>query len=110
MTMTTADDARESSVQHKKPCRDCPWRRKAIKGWLGGESVQGWLNHAHSETIIPCHTVKGDPQPQCVGAATYRANILKLPRYPEIIRAAPDRENVFATPGEFIEHHGGKGD
>jgi hypothetical protein len=108
MTMTTDEDARPCNVQHKKPCHDCPWRRKAVPGWLGANNATEWLNFAHGEAKVDCHTVKGDPQPQCVGIATYRANILKLPRDPSILRGKVDRKNVFATPGEFIDHHGGK--
>lgn len=105
MALTTEDEAAESSVQHTKPCHDCPWRRKALPGWLGGHSISEWLAFAHGETKIDCHTVKGDPQPQCVGAAIYRANVLKLPRSGEIIRAKADPESVFGTPSEFAEHH-----
>lgn len=109
MSITTEDEAVVSNVQHKKPCHDCPWRRKAIAGWLGGETAQGWLAHAHGDGIVPCHTVKGKPQPQCVGVATYRANVAKSPRDATALRVKADREGVFARPDEFLSHHSDSG-
>ena len=42
---------------------------------------------------------------QCRGAAIYRANVCKSPRDPEVARGPVDRENVFASPMAFKEHH-----
>lgn len=109
MAMTTDKEARKTDVQHRKPCHDCPWRRKALAGWLGGNTADAWIRLAHSDARVPCHTNKGRPQPQCVGLATYRANVLKLPRDPEVLRVEPDRENVFATPAEFTDYHSKRG-
>ena len=99
--MTSADEAIVTNVQHTKPCHDCPWRRKSIAGWLGGFSAWTWIRAAHGDEQIKCHALEG---PQCVGAATYRANVAKLPRG-EHIKCSADRKQVFATPAEFMEHH-----
>lgn len=90
--------------QHHKPCRECPWRRKAMNGWLGDMTVETFMDHAHSESVMDCHM--GDGKVQCAGAAIYRANVAKLTRHPDQIMTLPaDRETVFASPLEFEKHH-----
>jgi hypothetical protein len=27
-------------LKHKKPCAECPWRKVAPQGWLGGEAAR----------------------------------------------------------------------
>lgn len=100
--LITGDEATPALRQHTKPCSDCPWRRKAIKGWLGSLSPEDWIQAAHGEAYVDCHTRIGV---QCAGAATYRANLCKRPRNPCILRLPPDRKAVFANPAEFLEHH-----
>lgn len=84
------------------PCSDCPWRRDAIKGWLGDAKIEEWLQCAHGEVTIPCHVHLGV---QCAGSAVYRTNVGKSPRDPDILRLPVDRDLVFATPLEFRGHH-----
>lgn len=65
---------------------------------------------AHSEEPIACHkTIQVNDEwegaRQCRGAAIYRANVCKLPRSDEVVVGPVDRESVFATPSQFIEHH-----
>jgi hypothetical protein len=71
-----------------------------------------WLACAHSDAPIACHqTFTEDDdwnQPgmkQCRGAAQYRANVCKSPRNGEVVVGPVDRENIFANPMEFKEHH-----
>lgn len=100
--MTTIEEARRSLAQPTSPCHDCPMRRDAIKGWLGGNTPQEFLAYCHSDEAYPCHTSIG---PGCAGMAIYRANVGKRPRDPKALRLPADRERVFATPMEFLEHH-----
>lgn len=73
-------------TQHTKPCSDCPWRRKAIPGWLGTAQEnadeiakpQEWLDRAHGEVVVECHT---NLSCQCAGISIYRANMAKVPRH-----------------------------
>lgn len=102
MSITSIEEAKPTTKQHKKPCHDCPWRRKAVKGWLGGVTVNDWLLDAHGEAKIDCHTKLG---PQCAGAAIYRANVLKSPRDKTLLVLPEDKENVFASSKEFDDHH-----
>ena len=79
-----------------------------MRGWLGPYDAQEWWDIAHSETVIPCHTkvdTVGDAH-QCAGSYIYRANMCKRPRPGSGILVLPsDRERVFATHLQFLEHH-----
>ncbi len=88
-------------TQHKSPCSDCPWARKAMPGWLGGFTIQTWLELAHSDSLIHCHT----RDKQCAGAAIFRANICKSSRDSEALTLPADRINVFSWDTEFEKHH-----
>jgi hypothetical protein len=99
--MMTVDEAKPCKRQHKTPCGDCPFHREAIPGWLGGSTPETYVAIAHSDAEITCHTKIG---PQCAGAAIYRNNVLKEIRYGNLDLPA-DKEIVFSTPMEFLEHH-----
>lgn len=100
--LLSSEDARPAKRQQTKPCSDCPWGRKSLPGWLGSQSVDYWLRVAHSEHNITCHTTGNT---QCAGAAIYRKNVCYKPRSPLLLVLPADRENVFASPVEFREHH-----
>lgn len=104
----------------RKPCGECPWRRRSLPGLLGPNTAEEWVALAHSEEPIACHTTI-DPDAcdsdgearwthpgirQCAGAAIYRSNVFKSPRNPEVHRLPADPELVFVR-GEFEAHHGG---
>jgi hypothetical protein len=102
--LVSSDEAKPSSRQHRDPCSDCPWRRDALPGWLGEMTAGEWIQAAHGEARIDCHTVIG---PQCAGAAIYRANMCKKPRDPKVLRLPVDHQEVFSSPTEFCDHHEG---
>ncbi len=104
--LISSDEAVPAKGQHTSPCSDCPFARASLPGWLGGETVENWLQDAHGEGIIPCHVLAGA---QCAGAAIYRRNVLKRPRDPEVLVLGADRVTVFATPPEFAAHHESRG-
>lgn len=103
--------SREYPEATPKPCNDCPWRREALPGWLGPYDADGWIEAAHGEVPIACHeTIPsgggwGKKTKQCRGVAMYRANVCKSPMNPTIEVGPVDRENIFASPTEFREHH-----
>lgn len=106
--MKSSDDAKPCNRQHRKPCSDCPWRRVALPGWLGTVTADDWIQAAHGEVRIDCHTKRGTRAPfgpQCAGAAVYRANVCKTPRDRNLLVLQENREKVFATPAEFLAHH-----
>jgi hypothetical protein len=104
--LVSTDEATVSDCQHTTPCGDCPWRRDSLSAWLGGHTAEEFVDIARSDFPYHCHTVATQ---QCAGMAIYRRNTLKVPRPPALV-LEKDKEHVFATPMEFIEHHrlGGK--
>lgn len=100
--LVSSEEAVPCSAQIDKPCSDCPWARTALPGWLGSMTSEEWIQAAHDETRIDCHTLVG---PQCAGAAIYRANVCKNVRDPSLLKLPKDRDSVFASPTEFKEHH-----
>lgn len=99
--LISSNEAVTSDRQHTSPCSDCPWARAALNGWLGGASIEEWLQRAHSDTVVDCHTISNH---QCAGLAIYRRNVAKF-AYPPMLQLPADREKVFATPMEFRAHH-----
>lgn len=101
-----------------KPCSACPFRRKAMPGWLGSGSPESFIDCINRDDILPCHQTidYGDPDwkskwvaqeegSTCAGALIMTANMLKLPRAPGFPTLPEDRETVFARPEEFVRHH-----
>lgn len=101
--LISIDEARPSSVQHKTPCSDCPFRRDSLNGWLGGHTSEFFMQLAFSDELYDCHAKIG---PQCAGLATFRGNICKSPRDPRVLRLPANRDLVFSRPLEFTAHHG----
>jgi hypothetical protein len=100
--LLTCEDARPAARQHKKPCSDCPFSRKALRGWLGGTTADEWIASVHGEALVECHTISNQ---QCAGAAIYRANNYKVCRRTDALRLPPNTELAFASPQEFLNHH-----
>jgi hypothetical protein len=101
----------------KTPCPGCAFRRDITPGALGGGTPEQFIGQAHGPFQIPCHAHYGERSysevhaeceeiPQCAGAAIYRANVGVAEALPAQLHKLPaDKENVFATPAEFIAHH-----
>lgn len=100
--LVPSTEARPAKRQHRAPCSDCPWARKALPGWLGPLQAPQWVQVAHGEGEPGCHTRQGMA---CAGIAIYRANVCKAPRDPEAFRLPANKTSVFATPAEFLAHH-----
>lgn len=86
--------------QHKKPCADCPFSRKAIPGWTGLDSPETWIEKARGEVVEICHCTKNQ---QCAGFAIFRANVCKLPKLALVLPS--NTQLVFASDAEFLAHH-----
>jgi hypothetical protein len=89
-----------ASKQLTKPCMDCPLRRVALNGWLGGYTPEQYANLCHSDEVVQCHVHAGS---RCAGLAIYRSNVAKF--QPPEHKLPADRETVFSHRGEFLEHH-----
>lgn len=99
------------SVKHKQPCRECPFRRKAAAGWLGGGTVQQWVSDlTFGDVAFVCHMAAAkDKMHYCAGSMIHKNNQLKQPRDPVMARHqdqyGTDREDVFTWVSEFEAHH-----
>jgi hypothetical protein len=96
------DTARPTKQQHKKPCADCPFARKAIRGWLGNYTVEQWVAMVHGEAFINCHCTTNQ---QCAWAAIFRSNVHTVCRDATYLSLPHDTALVFADTQEFVEHH-----
>lgn len=103
---------------NKKPCDQCPFRRKAINGFLGDSTPEEFIGTTMADYPMPCHLSidysspvwkesweVGEEGRLCAGALIFYANISKMSRDPARPRLKPDRDNVFASPSEFLAHH-----
>jgi len=103
-----------------KPCRDCPFLRKSIPGYLGGEyTAEEFLaQHYHGEGINPCHPsvdynqanwrdgfMAGTNGEKCRGQAEFFSNSLKRPKFETGIEDTPRNSEVFDWLHEFRAHH-----
>lgn len=97
----------------RRPCVECPLRRDAKAGALGGYTVQQYLDVLHSPADLACHLSPGFPtliaeQRSCTGVAMYRANTGIKPwghAAAAVAHVGADRDAVFASPAEFARHH-----
>lgn len=100
----------------KAPCKECPWRRKHMAGWLAQFSPEWFTHYALNAPGLACHrTVKVDMEDgptvaYCHGALQVLRNAKIMPRDPAIARAWKSVEpssEVFASLEEFVRHHEG---
>ena len=108
----------------KVPCVECPLRRDANPGALGGYSPTMYLNALHGPADIACHLSKGfggdlAKQKSCAGVAAYRASLNVTTAHPLShataakdyiagLAAKGDRRALdmcFDNPNGFILHH-----
>ncbi len=106
-----------NELKHKKPCNDCPFRKKAPAGWLGANHPEQFMMAAQNSGI-PCHTtvdyeredweVEQDYAPLCAGSVILMKNASMMP-YSDAVRAAltevEKSDEVFNWPFEFVRHH-----
>lgn len=89
------------------PCKDCPFRKDSLKGWLGSERAK---EIAESDSFV-CHkTTKGktEDRKQCAGHMLLVGDNSSFVRLASRLRIPIDlrgRELVFNDKSEFIDHH-----
>lgn len=103
-------------MQHKKPCGECPFRRKSLPGYLGANDVSDFSSMAMSEQHMPCHSLvdyeddnwqtEQEQVEGCAGRSIMWRNQCKLP-HPNspVPLLEPDKETVFSNIREFTQHH-----
>ncbi len=101
-----------------KVCNDCPFRRKAMPGWLGAGSPESFIDCMQRDEPLPCHQTIDYDDPHwlakwmkqregnmCAGALTFMANKIQRPHDPSFPTADKDHENVFSNSVEFVRYH-----
>jgi hypothetical protein len=101
--------------QHTSPCKDCPFSRGVAPGSLGGSAPEMYVGQANGPFFLPCHSTHNyrveserinHENPQCAGAAIFRANTDRAKLMPDALLHLPaDTTKVFATFAEFYAHH-----
>lgn len=89
-----------ASKQLTKACSDCPLRRDALRGWLGGSTPEQYARLCHSDEVVECHVHAGS---RCAGLAIYRRNTVKW--QPDEHKLPADHAAIFSNMMEFITHH-----
>jgi hypothetical protein len=104
-----------------KLCKQCPFRKDSIAGWLGEASHQPEEFLATIENSpIACHmTVDWEEDdrrideeienaPACLGSLQFHKNSCKQPKdrqYANLVEVVDKNEEVFNWRHEFIKHH-----
>ena len=103
----------------KTPCKECPFTKTSLAGWLADYTPQELHNIVMAEKAFPCHmTHEEDLQwedagkketPLCAGALRYMKKAGKLPRRKDLADLVnkverSELENILSIP-EFFEHH-----
>lgn len=115
-------------LRFTQPCNDCPFRRNAIKGWLGGappewfveSALADYADYSNDANAAPCHQTVDYDDPDwintqakdaavCAGALIFARNLCKQPRDParaEMVQAVEQNKiGVFDNSQDFIDHH-----
>lgn len=91
----------------KSPCANCPFRKDTLKGWLGEERMREIL----AQKSFVCHkTINGEDadKKQCAGHMAIKGfdnDFVKLAHRLELGVSVSNREEVFDSEQDCIEHH-----
>lgn len=95
-----------------EPCKECPFRKKAPPGYLGGYRLETYAEPPAVGMPTTCHrSDKGADDPRtsyCAGALAVIANdpdVEPLEEYEEAAAAIGKRDDCFETVDAFREHH-----
>lgn len=85
----------------KAPCRDCPFRKDSLKGWLGEDRMREIL----ASGSFVCHKKQ---HLQCAGHMLIkgeRNNFVQMANRLGLELDLSGRELIFATEKACVEHH-----
>jgi hypothetical protein len=101
----------------KKPCSDCPFRKIAGPGWLGGGSPESFIDCINHDEPLPCHQtidytdhgwkdkwVKQKIGSMCAGALHLQNHMCKSPRDKTFPKLGPNAD-VFDRALDFVRYH-----
>lgn len=85
----------------KKPCKDCPFRKDTLKGWLGEKRIKEIL----LQDSFVCHK---ENKLQCAGHMILNKDInsfVQVAKYLKYDLVLSGHELIFNTQKELIKHH-----
>ena len=106
-------------LHHTEPCKDCPWRKTSLKGYLGGWPIEQYSDAVAAGEVPACHNRDQGPDSDdtafCVGALSCMANQAMLPpehhsgqKGAKEARDTVGRNlSVFGHHAEFHKYHAG---
>lgn len=102
-------------LHHSQPCNECPWRKDAPAGWLGGFDPEFYADAVQMNEAPACHNRDHGPDNDdtafCAGALATMANQCLLPHRspgaPEARAEVGRRDDCFGHLALFYEHHCG---
>lgn len=99
----------ELVLEHTEPCSECPWRKEAPAGWLGGVEKFYYSDAIAAGEIPNCHK---STTAFCAGACSVMANMIKIPFKQEgaapAVTTVGKREDTFSHFANFHQHHHGE--
>jgi hypothetical protein len=113
----TKKNERARITSGSMPCRECPFRREAPKGWLGPWTVEEVHSTVQGEGGLACHLDvgrNGEGKPiefyrPCVGSLLHANKTCKAYRNPrlaelqKLLKGSKHQESVLGF--EFKEYH-----
>ncbi len=88
----------------QKPCKDCPFRKDTLRGWLGATKMEEILNHK----AFVCHKTLNITRLQCAGHMLMLGDsndFVDLAHRMNIPLSLSGSELIFQTKEECIKHH-----
>lgn len=100
-------------LKHNEPCPECPWRKIAPAGWLGGHTAEFYTDAVQFNEVPACHLQDCGPDSNrtamCAGALAVMANSCTLPHKTKggdkARNVVGKREDCFSFPRDFYKHH-----
>lgn len=98
----------------KTPCKECPFTKKSLPGYLGGFTIEATLESVFSESSFKCHlTREVKDKKECAGRMLFVSKLGKVFRDEQLekIRKAiqnstsEETKNNILSYAEFKKHH-----
>jgi hypothetical protein len=111
-------------LKKTSPCRECPFRKKSLAGWLGKWTLAEISRQVHGEVGLTCHMQNKDKKIEklnidkyyekahaCVGGLISANKSCKIYSNPELndfqrqLKGSPHEPEIM-NKWEFEKHHG----
>lgn len=99
-----------------QPCKECPYKKDSLPGYLGESSYdpERFLQQLEGQ-VHPCHLTvdwennNHDKSQVCIGALQFMNNSCMMSRNKDVVALQKEvgkNENVLSFKHNFIKHHG----